>query len=153
MDRRSKAAATIWYKRIIVFIVSDILKKIKEKLKEEKVHYTIEGDTVTLEMGTYNGGIQLEKHDHEDDYSLMQTWVMREEELDDDIDHHVYDDITLEDMDDYIDELIESVRSTNSGVSKIKKKLNEIIDIVKSFDLQHNLLYEIMTDSIQDYNE
>lgn len=131
--------------------MSEVIKKVRSILKDEKIMYTIEEEHIILEMGTFNGGIQFEKHDHEDDYTILQTWVMREDNEDDDIDHHDYDSISLDDLEDIVNELIDSVRNVNGGISKINKKLNEIIQIAKSYEIQSSLLSDIVSNIIGDY--
>lgn len=131
--------------------MSEVIKKIREKLKEDKIFYSIEHDTVVLEIGTFNGGMFLEKFDHLPDYTMMQTWVMREDNDDDEFDLHHHDNFSLDDIVDIIDELVDSVKSHNSGISKIKKKLDEIIDLANTYQIDSAILNDIVTNSIEDY--
>ena len=139
--------------------MSEILDKIRKKLKEEKIIYSIDGGNLVLQMGTFNGGIQLEtpigeEVDSEEEYDSAQTWVMRDgDDADNSYNDQYHDPITLDNIEEIIDELIDTVKEINSGVGKVMKKIAEAVQLSKSYEIHYDVLYDLMISSIDDYDE
>jgi len=121
---------------------------VENYLKENKIRFEIvdsdsEICSYQLFVSTLIGGIQIEYSldDPEDNYVVAQLYIVDNDDLyDGQWDNENNDSESLEDE---IFGLLEKVRELNRVVSKVEKKIEDIKEICKEAELDHEVFIRI----------
>jgi hypothetical protein len=121
--------------------MSRILDKINQILKERKITYTFDNDLFELMVSSdFEGYIQLEKHDTDDDYSVMTAYIKCSNYNDSELMVQYYDDFEIDVIDEMIDGLIEDIKSVTKAASKITSLFEKISEIMNECNIGENML-------------
>lgn len=129
--------------------MSEVIKKTLDLLKDKGKFCNLDGYSVEIQLGTFNGYMQFEKLDIEEDYTSVQCWVGRGSDEDDDFDNNYYE---LEDhsLEDILDQLIDNSQQYNIGIMKINRHLQEMVSVKNEYELPQSLLLDLIYSSIED---
>jgi hypothetical protein len=132
--------------------MSKILEKIIEILKERKITYTFDNDLFELSVSSdFEGYIQLEKHDTDDDYSVITTYIICSHYNDSELMVQYYDDFEFEFdvIDEMVNGLIEDIKSVTDRENNLEVKLRELNNATEFF-IEYKLEVERYNDYISD---
>jgi len=129
--------------------MSKILEKIIEILKERKITYTFDNDLFELSVSSdFEGYIQLEKHDTDDDYSVITTYIICSHYNDSELMVQHYDDFEFDVIDEMVNGLIEDIKSVTKAASKITKLFEKISEIMNECNIGENMLNNLFYDCL-----
>jgi len=129
--------------------MSKILDKIIEILKERKITYTFDNDLFELSVSSdFEGYIQLEKHDSDEDYTIIVTYIRCSHYNDGDLMVQHNDDFEFDAIDEMVNGLIEDIKSTTKAASKITLLFDKISEIMNECNIGENMLNNLYYDCL-----
>ena len=129
--------------------MSKILDKIKEILKERKITYTFDNDLFELSMSSdFDGYIQLEKHDTDEDYTIISTFIRCYDYNDAELMTQLYDDFEFNVIDEIVNNLIDDIKIITKSTTKIKNHFDKISEIMNECNIGGNMLNNLYYDCL-----
>ena len=129
--------------------MSKILDKINQILKERKITYTFDNDLFELSVSSdFEGFIQLEKRDSDEDYTIIVTYIECSHYNDCDLMVQHNDDFEFDAIDEMVNSLIEDIKSVTKAASKITKLFEKISEIMNECNIGENMLNNLFYDCL-----
>ena len=129
--------------------MSKILDKINQILKERKITYTFDNDLFELSVSSdFEGFIQLEKHDSDEDYTIIVTYIECSHYNDCDLMVQHNDDFEFDAIDEMVNSLIEDIKSVTKAASKITSLVEKISEIMNECNIGENMLNNLFYDCL-----
>lgn len=129
--------------------MSKILDKIKEILKERKITYTFDNDLFELSVSSdFEGYIQLEKQDTDEDYTIISTFIRCSDYNDEELKTQIYDDFKFNFIDEIVNNLIDDIKIVTKSTVKIKNYFDKISEIMNECNIGENMLNNLYYDCL-----
>ena len=129
--------------------MSKILDKIKETLKERKITYTFDNDLFELSVSSdFEGYIQLEKQDSDEDYTTIVTFIRCSDYNDEELMTQHYDDFEFDVIDEIVNNLIDDIKIVTKSTIKIKNYFDKISEIMNECNIGENMLNNLYYDCL-----
>jgi hypothetical protein len=133
----------------------NVLSIVENYLKENKIRFEIvDSDSeiclYQLFVSSLIGGIQIEYSldDPEDNYVVAQLYIVDNDDLYDGQWNNENND--SESLEDEIFGLLERVRELNKVISKVERKIEDIKEICKEVELDHEIFIRVQYDFDKD---
>lgn len=129
--------------------MSKTLNKIIETLKERKITYTFDNDLFELSVSSdFEGFIQLEKHDSDEDYTIIVTYIECSHYNDCDLMVQHNDDFEFDVIDEIVNNLIDDIKIVTKSTTKIKNYFDKISEIMNECNIGENMLNNLFYDCL-----